>query len=450
MKEVNMKNSLYLNDRQVDKYFELEKRFGLEVANRFAAKVAARKIRASRFFVIVDDENNMVKVAALDNKDYRTHIDNKSYTSKGKGSGKWQDYRTSMHTEAARRKRNILMTDYDQVLNYLRAKLQGHNYSDEDLQKFARTIVEDSKERIAHGVKPLDITHWARTLMTMPGMLIDLNRRKFDERFLPEDEIYDRTVESLDRNMEQLYNGIPKEEYPWNKEDEDEDEEGGAGVKPKRKGTIKRRVAAILRRLRAKRLAALRNRRARKDNTSYRRKIASIIDRIIESKDFSYKKRIASIVDNLIKKQKINKKRATFDPRLITDLNPEKNFGPAPQMAAEKQFKRKPYGTEFADEGSNKRKMPSPNTQDMITKDKREIEKAYTAKATRVASIIDDMLKKNLIKVEDKDKEFERLMGMDIVEIEKIGSYVKKASSNPDTILVNDDMIIDFNKIVGD
>ena len=276
MKEVNMKNSLYLNDRQVDKYFELEKRFGLEVANRFAAKVAARKIRASRFFVIVDDENNMVKVAALDNKDYRTHIDNKSYTSKGKGSGKWQDYRTSMHTEAARRKRNILMTDYDQVLNYLRAKLQGHNYSDEDLQKFARTIVEDSKERIAHGVKPLDITHWARTLMTMPGMLIDLNRRKFDERFLPEDEIYDRTVESLDRNMEQLYNGIPKEEYPWNKEDEDEDEEGGAGVKPKRKGTIKRRVAAILRRLRAKRLAALRNRRG--SNISYRRKIASIIN----------------------------------------------------------------------------------------------------------------------------------------------------------------------------
>ena len=185
------------------------------------------------------------------------------------------------------------------------------------------------------------------------------------------------------------------------------------------------------------------------------RRIARLKKRIEMLKEASMKdtkkeeKKTADIMKrlrNIRRKIAALKKKAKFDPRILTDLNPESSFGPAPTKADEKGFRRVDYGVQVADEG--KRKQPVPNTQSMVT-EVHEVQKAMASKAAKVAQIVDDMIEKGLIKPEEKYKEIERLISMNSVELKKVENFVKKASVG-ETVLIKDDVYIDFSEIVGD
>lgn len=142
------------------------------------------------------------------------------------------------------------------------------------------------------------------------------------------------------------------------------------------------------------------------------------------------------------------KKKAVFDPRILTDLSPEVGFGPHPEIADEVGERRREYKVELAHEKSEEVKKPIPETSKMVAEKPAEVEKAFIEKASKVVKIVDKMIDKGIISEAMKYQKINDLLKFNDFELNRIDKYVDEVKS--ENVLVIDEQMIDLEKIIGD
>lgn len=337
--------------------------------------------------------------------EYRTRDEtrgHKDYSSEGKGEGKWEDYRTSKFSEASLKLRLArLMRKLEQIERKLKeeeVKVRPRVEREvpiewEDEEREVRVRPREERDRL---------DRVRRRLRTLTSKLLSEKEKEEDMKVA----LLKRKIANLRRKIAEL------EAEPEIEEEEtfDELERSIERYKALRGRSASR--LAKLKEIKAKRLARLKEKLAR-----IREKVGT-------------------------------KKKAVFDPRVFTDLDPEATFGPHPEMADEVGERRREYKVDLAHEKSEEVKKPVPKTIEMVTEKPAEVEKAFIEKASKVIEIVDKMIDKGMISLNQKYSKINELLKFNDLELERIKKYVDEIKK--DTIIATGDEFIDLEKIIGD
>jgi len=348
-------------------------------------------------------------------KDYRTQEErgHPDYSTEGKGEGKWEDYRTSKFSEASRK---------------LLAKIKALKKKIEELEEEEK---EHPKERLLKK-KLLEKEEPAKRLPPKKKLPKEVPiefeeeeeeipvKKSLPKRSLPKEEAVERPRFKTKAEREVSKTTLLEKEEKEKKEEKREEEKERPRVKPPERRFEKLYPEIALREESLKRI---------------KEKIARL------------KERLASLEDKTKTIERI-KRKAVFDPRILTDLDPEAGFGPMPEFAQERAPEYK-YEVELAHEKSEEIKKPIPKTMQMVKEKAPVVEKAFVEKASKVMKIIDEMIEKGLITENEKYQKFSDLLKFNDFELERFKKFVNETKSERG-VLVIDEGIIDFNKIVGD